>query len=62
MGVTYVFDNGKRVDGMFHVWQLNTNADKPGSEMEDIDNWHPPKQAVGDRRAPALARNVKPIN
>jgi hypothetical protein len=62
VGATYVFDKGKRVDGMFHVWQLNTNADKPGSEMEDIDNWHPPKQAAGDRRPAALARNVKPIN
>jgi len=62
MGMTYVFDNGKRVDGMFHVWQLNTNAGKPGSEMEDIDNWHPPKQAVGDHHPAAVAKNLKPVN
>lgn len=58
-GMTYVFDNGKRVDGMFHVWQLNTNADKPGSEMEDIDNWHPPKHPGSDHHSSILAKNVK---
>jgi hypothetical protein len=43
IGTTYVFNQEKRVDGMFHVWQLNKQATKPGSEMLDVDNWHPPK-------------------
>jgi hypothetical protein len=43
LGTTYVFSREKRVDGMFHVWQLKKDSAKAGSEMEDIDNWHPPR-------------------
>jgi ABC-type branched-subunit amino acid transport system substrate-binding protein len=37
-GMPYVFEGHKRYGGMFHVWKLQPNA-----EMEDIDNWHPPR-------------------
>jgi len=37
-GMPYVFDGHKRYGGIFHVWRLQANA-----EMEDIDNWHPPR-------------------
>jgi len=41
-GRPYVFDGHKQQGGMFHVWRLTPSAE-PGSEMEDIDNWHPPR-------------------
>ncbi len=44
-GATYVFSREKRVDGMFHVWQLKKESAKAGSEMIDIDNWHPPRMS-----------------
>jgi hypothetical protein len=42
-GRPYVFKGHKQYGGMFHVWRLKENPEQPGSEMEDIDNWHPPK-------------------
>jgi len=42
-GTTYVFNQHRRVDAIFHVWQLKQSAVKPGSQMVDIDNWHPPR-------------------
>jgi hypothetical protein len=41
-GRPYVFEGHKQYGGMFHVWRL-TPSGLPGSEMEDIDNWHPPR-------------------
>jgi len=57
-GTTYVFSQEKRVDGMFHVWQLDKQAARPGSEMVDVDNWHPPKIS-GVHRLEPLAKNRK---
>jgi hypothetical protein len=37
-GTPYVFEGHKQYRGLFHVWQLQPNA-----EMEDVDNWHPPR-------------------
>lgn len=41
-GRSYVFDGYKQSGGIFHVWQLRS-SEEPGSKMDDIDNWHPPR-------------------
>jgi Periplasmic binding protein len=41
-GRPYIFEGHKQSGGMFHVWRL-TASGEAGSEMEDIDNWHPPR-------------------
>jgi hypothetical protein len=46
-GITpYVFDGNKPYGGIFHVWQLKPSSSQPGSEMEDVDNWHPPRPST----------------
>lgn len=55
LGTAYVFDQHRRVGGIFHVWQLKQLATKPGSQMEDIDNWHPPKAIAAAQGKVALA-------
>ena len=40
----YVFDGHKPYGGMFHVWRLSPSSPS-GKEMDDIDNWHPPRVA-----------------
>ena len=42
-GTPYLFDHHRRVAAIFHVWQLKDHAAKPGSQMVDVDNWHPPR-------------------
>jgi hypothetical protein len=59
LGATYVFSHERRVDGMFHVWQLSKNPELGGREMEDIDNWHPPKQVEEDTHSSNLAKPLK---
>ena len=41
-----------RFNGMFHVWQLRGGG---GSEMSDIDGWHPPK-VIAPQEAPGKAQ------
>jgi len=36
-----VFDQHRRVSGMFHVWQVNERGE--AHEMLDVDGWHPPR-------------------
>ena len=44
-GRPYVFLGHKQYGGIFHVWRLTPSL-QPGSQMEDIDNWHPPRTAA----------------
>jgi len=38
----YVFEDHKRVNGMFHVLQLEETVTP--TQMLDVDNWHPKRQ------------------
>ena len=49
-GTPYIFDGSRRVDAIFHVWQMKQGSAVPGSEMMDVDQWHVPK-----RTGPAAA-------
>jgi len=55
----YVFRRHKRLKAIFHVWQLRRSGAMPGvmpgSPMEDIDNWHPPKKIVCGSETSALS-------
>jgi hypothetical protein len=53
-GTAYVFNQEKRVDGIFHAWQLKEDV-TPGSQMVDIDNWHPPRASSASRQKSPLA-------
>jgi ABC-type branched-subunit amino acid transport system substrate-binding protein len=47
-GVThpvYVFEDHKRVNGMFHVWRLDETG-QSGPEMKDVDGWHPKRLII----------------
>jgi len=54
---SYVFENHKRVNGMFHVLQLQQTVGSPATQMADVDNWHP-KRALpaGEQSAQASTR------
>ena len=48
----YDFENHKRVNGIFHVWELRDPVFSKSSEMEDVDNWHPKRRVVTSGQAP----------
>lgn len=52
-GAPFVFKGHTQYRGMFHVWRLRHGAADPGSEMDDVDNWHPPRT----HESPVLAHN-----
>jgi hypothetical protein len=55
-GAPYIFEGHKQYGGIFHVWQLKQSPFQPGSEMDDVDNWHPPRLAINVQHDKELAR------
>jgi hypothetical protein len=50
----YIFDGHKQYAGIFHVWQVRPSP-QPGSQMDDVDNWHPPRTVMDPRGDGSLA-------
>jgi hypothetical protein len=44
----YVFEGHKQYGGIFHVWRLKQPSRQPGSEMDDVDNWHIPRSFTAE--------------
>jgi hypothetical protein len=50
----YVFEGHKQYGGIFHVWRVRPSS-QPGGEMDDVDNWHPPRPVADLRGHKTLA-------